>query len=278
MWNPTKQIIESRLKRYIVSYEDQMEFESEKLWSKVSEAIKSCDQNLATEEKTRIESRQREKELERKQKFIEYKSKFFTYDSLNKEWLYNYFDLRPWDTLTDLFQYEYDFKINTSTKHKLTKINSRTLSDPHASLLSLQHHHHHHHHHQINQHQQHHHTHHNQTPRLRQKHNVNVLANEETPYDFLIHFNDIIERLDKIEVKLNFLTKKTHDDVDQSKHPITNLNTHKEIGLHKPLKQNASKISTFNMLKSPAIIIFLLAWIFGLATAIYSKRFFSRIF
>jgi hypothetical protein len=30
LWNPTKQIIESRLKRFIVPIDDQMEFESEK--------------------------------------------------------------------------------------------------------------------------------------------------------------------------------------------------------------------------------------------------------
>ena len=250
-----------------------MEFESEKLWSKVSEAITNCDQNLATEEKTKIESRQREKELERKQKFIEYKSKFFTYDSLNKEWLYNYFDLRPWDTLTDLFQYEYDFKINTSTKHKLAKISSRSLNDPHASLLSLQHH-----HHQLSQQKHHNHSHHSQTPISRRKLYNNVLVNEETPYNFLIHFNDIKERLDKIEVKLNCLTEKRYNDVDQSKNSLANFNSNKENAQHKSLKQSSSKISTFDMLKSPAAIIFLFAWIFGLATAIYSKRLFSRIF
>jgi hypothetical protein len=275
LWNPTKQIIESRLKRYIVSYEDQLEFESEKLWSKVSEAIKNCDQNLATEEKTIIESRQREKEFERKQKFTEYKSKFFTYDSLNKEWLYNYFDLRPWDTLTDMFQYEYDFKINTSTKHRLTKLNSRTLSDPHVSLLSLQHHHHHHHH-------QSHHNH--QTPRLRQKHHSNnVLANVEMSYDFLVHFNEIKERLDKIEVKLNCLNKRADDhEGDTSKYNNAKFNLHKESvsSPYASLRHNnsASKISHFNILKSPAIIVFLLAWIFGLGFAIFSKRIFSKIF
>lgn len=56
----------------------------------VSEAIKISDQNLATQEKTIIETKQREEENERRSKFIEYKSKLFTYDPINKEWLYNY--------------------------------------------------------------------------------------------------------------------------------------------------------------------------------------------
>ena len=61
-----------------------------RLWLQVSEAIVACDQHLATEQKTKIELKQRENDLERKTKFIEYRSKLFTYDSLSKEWLYNY--------------------------------------------------------------------------------------------------------------------------------------------------------------------------------------------
>ena len=46
LWKPTKDIIESRLKRFVVPIENQMEFESEKLWLYVSAAIKNQDQNL----------------------------------------------------------------------------------------------------------------------------------------------------------------------------------------------------------------------------------------
>ncbi|CAF1064948.1 unnamed protein product, partial [Brachionus calyciflorus] len=119
LWKPDLKVIESRLKRFIVPLDEQEDFESEKLWLKVSEAIKISDQNLATEEKCKIETKQREEEFERRAKFIEFKSKFFTYDSINKEWLYNYSDLRPWDPQNDLYQYESNFKILTKTKLNL---------------------------------------------------------------------------------------------------------------------------------------------------------------
>ena len=90
LWCPGRQVIESRLKRFIVPLEEQAEFESEKLWLKVSEAIQNSDQNLATDEKTKIELKQRESDIERKAKFIDYQSRLFAYDNLNKEWIYNY--------------------------------------------------------------------------------------------------------------------------------------------------------------------------------------------
>ncbi len=90
LWNPTKQVIESRLQRYIVPLEEQKEFESEILWLKVSEAIKKCDQNLATEEKSIIEIKQREEYADRKSRNIEYLPKFFSYDCESKQWLYNF--------------------------------------------------------------------------------------------------------------------------------------------------------------------------------------------
>ena len=60
------------------------------LWLKVSDAFKAQDQNLATEEKSIIEARQRESCFERKSKHIEYQPKLFTYDPETKQWIYNY--------------------------------------------------------------------------------------------------------------------------------------------------------------------------------------------
>ena len=101
-WCPSREMIEKRLKRFVVAFSEQQEFESEKLWFKVSEAIRACDQYLATEEKTKIESRQRQ-ELGRSgagelcaatkpSTLIDTicKRKYFTFDNLNKEWIYNF--------------------------------------------------------------------------------------------------------------------------------------------------------------------------------------------
>jgi hypothetical protein len=106
----------------------------------VSQAIKNSDQNLATEEKTKIEAKQRESQLERRAKHVDYASRYFTYDSINKEWLYNYADLRPWDPQTDLYQYEAEFKINTKTKINLNS-SSRSIEVDvlRNSLLALHH-------------------------------------------------------------------------------------------------------------------------------------------
>ena len=247
-WHPTKQVIESRLKRFIVAYDDQMEFESEKLWLKVSEAIKNCDQNLATEEKTKIELKQREKDLERKSKFVEYKSKFFTYDNINKEWLYNYSDLRPWDNLTDFqFQYECDFRINTNTKHNLNKINAHTISDPHSSLLSLRHHH----------------GQHSQTPRHHNRQSQ-MSNKEETAYDFLVYFNYVKQRLGKIEDSLKRLSNKLDESpavVGQNQLMTRNhLASFDKDKLVRERDEYFSKYSTRmvlqNILKSPMILVF----------------------
>lgn len=59
LWNPTPTVKATRLKRHTVPIELQGEFESERLWEKVSIAILSDDQIAATEEKTTLEDAQR---------------------------------------------------------------------------------------------------------------------------------------------------------------------------------------------------------------------------
>lgn len=61
-----------------------------RLWLKVSDAIKAQDQHLATEEKSTIETKQRESCMERKLKQIEYQPKLFSYDPNTKQWIYNH--------------------------------------------------------------------------------------------------------------------------------------------------------------------------------------------
>ena len=227
---------------------------------------------MATEEKAKIELRQREKDLERKHKFIEYKSNFFTYNSLNKEWLYNYFDLRPWDTLTDLFQYEYDYKIKTRTKHDITIITKRVLNDPHASLLSLQHLHDHHDHIQ----------HRHQTRSLHHNRKSDSLTNEETSFDILIHFSDIKQRLDKIEDNLKHLDKKL-DAQSIVKTSMNRLNresftTENDLFLKQFKSFSCVSIWAKSILNSPGLLIFLIAWVLGLITSLVSKKIFSKLF
>lgn len=243
-WKPDSQIIDSRLKRYIVPIDDQMEFESEKLWLKVSDAIKASDQHLATDEKTRIESKQREEELERRSKFIEYKSKLFSYDSLNKEWLYNYSDLRPWDPQTDLYQFESNFKILTKTKHNL-KLETRISSDPRSSLLGIRNH---------------------QTPHIRHRivesnDVIMNVPNAVNSYDVLEQYNDIKQRLEQIEHGLKSLSNNLDNSSQKEPEPLL---------VHVP---NITK-QTMDFKSNNFLICLFVAWLLGLFTAVYLRNLF----
>lgn len=125
-WSPTPDIKSKRLKRYTVPVDNQDEMESERLWRLVSEAIQNGDQNAATREKTVLEEEQRRSAKERKTKNTVWMPKLFEKDSITQEWIYKYADLRPWDRLNDLVQFESNFKIQTKTKHRTRMV--RTLS------------------------------------------------------------------------------------------------------------------------------------------------------
>lgn len=73
----TPEIRQSRLKRFTVPIEDQNEFESVKLWQKVTKAIEADDQNAATEEKAILEEAQRTGARERKAAGEEWVPKYF---------------------------------------------------------------------------------------------------------------------------------------------------------------------------------------------------------
>lgn len=57
--------------------EEQEERESQRLWAKVTEAIKKKDQNVATDEKSRIEDEQRREASERAEQDIEWRPTLF---------------------------------------------------------------------------------------------------------------------------------------------------------------------------------------------------------
>ena len=193
----------------------------------------SGNQNLATEEKTKIELIQREAELERRSKFIEYKSKLFTYDNMGKEWLYKYSDMRPWDQQTDFFQYEAEFKILTKTKHNL-KLNTRHLASPRTSIIPS-----------------------------RIVANTCATNETESTYDVLMQYNEIKERLFKIENNLDKINKCLH--VNQ-----TSMVTKPDFDPFKYSQTNY--FTTYSKSDGSKLILLMLAWLFGILTAIFTHR------
>ncbi|KAL2309670.1 hypothetical protein Nmel_005887 [Mimus melanotis] len=117
-WNPTSDIKQRRLHRYTVKFEEQDDFESEKLWQQVTKAINNKDQTEATQEKYILEEAQRKSAKERKLKGEEWTCKLFDQDSVTGEWHYKYADTRPWDPLNDMIQFEKDGTIQTKVRHR----------------------------------------------------------------------------------------------------------------------------------------------------------------
>lgn len=127
LWKPTPEIRAQRLKRYTVPIEHQEDFESESLWQLVSAAILNDDQVAATEEKTVLEEAQRATAKERKHSGIEWFPKHFEQDMITGQWLYRHADLRPWDPRNDLLQYEFNFVIQTKTRHRTPMIRTASI-------------------------------------------------------------------------------------------------------------------------------------------------------
>ncbi|ESO91605.1 hypothetical protein LOTGIDRAFT_217357 [Lottia gigantea] len=121
-----KEMKTSRLKRYTVPLECQESFESERLWEKVGIAITNSDMHGATQEKHLLEEQQRQEARERKAKMEEWIPRLFERDVISGDWMYRYVDVRPWDPINDLLQYEREFKIQTHTKHRTPVV--RTMS------------------------------------------------------------------------------------------------------------------------------------------------------
>ncbi|KAL1775425.1 oxysterol-binding protein-related 8 isoform X1 [Sigmodon hispidus] len=117
-WNPTPDIKQWRLIRRTVKFEEQDDFESEKLWQRVTRAINAKDQTEATQEKYVLEEAQRQAARERKTKNAEWACKLFELDPLTGEWHYKFSDTRPWDPLNDMIQFEKDGVIQTKVKHR----------------------------------------------------------------------------------------------------------------------------------------------------------------
>ncbi|XP_047522481.1 oxysterol-binding protein-related protein 8 isoform X1 [Pieris napi] len=108
---------EQRLPRYLVDIEKQHEWESQRLWVKVSEAILSEDQVLATEQKTIIEEAQRARA---RNQLTTWTPRLFHSDTravppegiIDQGWKYNHTDTSPWQP-EEIIEYEDDFIITS---------------------------------------------------------------------------------------------------------------------------------------------------------------------
>ncbi|XP_072128392.1 oxysterol-binding protein-related protein 5-like isoform X1 [Mobula birostris] len=118
-WNVTSEIRKERLVRHIVWLEEQAEFESERLWQRVTRAIKNHDQEQATQEKFILEEAQRKAAKERKEQCQDWVPRLFQQDEATKKWKYKFTDTCPWDTANDIIQFEKDGIVQTRVRHKL---------------------------------------------------------------------------------------------------------------------------------------------------------------
>ncbi|CAH1785610.1 unnamed protein product [Owenia fusiformis] len=136
-WQVTPDVRISRLKRHVVALEHQGEFESQRLWQQVTEAIVRGDQSAATQEKFILEEAQRQGAKERKAKMEEWTPRLFERDMITSDWVYKYADLRPWDAFNDLVQYENDFIIKTKTRHKTPLVRTTSIMSVEKSQEGL---------------------------------------------------------------------------------------------------------------------------------------------
>ena len=77
IWEVDDSVRAKRLPRFTVPLEEQVDYESAKLWRKVGAAIDAEDQVAATEEKFVLEERQRNEAKQRKADEEEWMPKFF---------------------------------------------------------------------------------------------------------------------------------------------------------------------------------------------------------
>ncbi|XP_044594537.1 oxysterol-binding protein-related protein 8 isoform X10 [Cotesia glomerata] len=138
LFSSTPEVRRSRLKKYTVPIESQNEWESQKLWLAVTQAINNDDQIVATEAKTALEEAQRERAKERKLNNLEWIPKYFVQDIITGNWIYRHADIRPWDPRNDVVQYEQDYIVRTKTRHKtpIMRTGSIVSADPQSQAES----------------------------------------------------------------------------------------------------------------------------------------------
>jgi len=104
-WKPSPEIRKNKLPKYKPLMEAMEQFESNKLWSKVTDAIKRGDQQAATDEKAVLEIAQREAATLRGS--TEHKPRLFDKVAENT-WIYKYINKQPWDATKEVEEFEQD--------------------------------------------------------------------------------------------------------------------------------------------------------------------------
>ncbi|XP_068627401.1 oxysterol-binding protein-related protein 8-like [Battus philenor] len=110
---------EQRMPRYLMKLENQQEFESQRLWLKVSEAIANDDQVAATEQKTIIEEAQRARARNLLSPWL---PRLFRRDSrtvpegiIDQGWRYNHVNTSPWQP-EEIIEFEEGFVISSAMR------------------------------------------------------------------------------------------------------------------------------------------------------------------
>ncbi|KAM5317304.1 oxysterol-binding protein-related protein 5 [Glossophaga mutica] len=119
-WDPSGQVRERRLRRRTVLLEEQEELESERLWQRVTRAIRDGDQHRATQEKFLLEEAQRQRAHERQQSLMPWTPRLFHLDPTTQEWRYRFENHSPWDPLRDITQFEQDGVLYTLQRESLS--------------------------------------------------------------------------------------------------------------------------------------------------------------
>jgi len=105
-WEPTPEIRANKLPKHKPSMNAMDNFESDKLWSKVTDAIKKGDQQTATDEKALLEHAQREHAKKLLESKAEYQPRLFKKDHLGK-YVYVQFNKSVWSS-DEVEEYEMD--------------------------------------------------------------------------------------------------------------------------------------------------------------------------
>ncbi|CAH0731130.1 unnamed protein product, partial [Brenthis ino] len=137
---------EQRLPRFLMKIDRQQEWESQRLWIKVSEAIQNEDQIVATEQKTIIEEAQRARARGLVAPWL---PRLFHKDTssmppegiIDQGWKYNHANTSPWQP-EELIEYEDEFTITTlknlptrtSGEARIRELVQRSDSDSHDDL------------------------------------------------------------------------------------------------------------------------------------------------
>jgi len=107
LWQPTPELRKNKTPRFIPARETMEQFESIRLWEKVTAAIKRDDQRTATDEKYVLEQAQREKTKERDAKKEKWIPRFFAKNEKGV-WTYKHPNKTVWNPSVEDEEYEHN--------------------------------------------------------------------------------------------------------------------------------------------------------------------------